>query len=98
MDTNQNPIIFEWDKWNTDKNWQKHGVSTEEAEQAFFDKKKITTDDVLHSQIEKRYILIGKTKKERLLYIVYTIRNDAVRVISARDTNRRENKLYEEAA
>lgn len=95
MNLANKPICFEWNKGNTNKNWQKHKVSTDEAEQAFFDEDKITTDDLSHSQLEKRYILIGKTKKERLLYIVYTFRNDKIRIISARDINRKERKIYE---
>lgn len=89
-------IEFEWNEGNINKNWTKHHVTTEEAEQAFYDEYKVTSLDILHSQAEHRYILIGKTKVDRLLYIVYTIRGEKIRVISARDTSRKEEKLYEE--
>ena len=91
------PMRFEWDDGNKDKNWLSHGVSTTEAEEAFFDAKKKLANDVLHSaDQEGRYILLGKTILGRLLFIVFTIREENVRVISARDLNRRERALYEE--
>jgi len=52
--------------------------------------------DTSHSNKEKRYILLGKTKKERLLFLVFTIRKKKIRIISARDLNKNERKLYEE--
>ena len=86
---------FEWDSGNRGKNFKKHGVTDEECEEAFFDERKKILKDILHSGKEKRYILLGKTKKERLLFLVFTIRKSKVRVISARDLNKREKKLYE---
>jgi len=94
--TIKEPHEFEWDKGNKDKNWLKHKVKNEECEEIFFDKKKKILKDVLHSGKEKRFIILGKTKKERLLFVVFTIRNKKVRVISARDINKKEVILYEE--
>lgn len=96
MITIKEPYEFEWDKGNKDKNWLKHKVKNEECEEIFFDKKKKILKDVLHSGKEKRFIILGKTKKERLLFVVFTIRNKKVRVISARDVNKKEVILYEE--
>lgn len=96
MITIKEPHKFEWDKGNKDKNWLKHKVKNEECEEIFFDKKKKILKDVLHSGKEKRFIILGKTKKERLLFVVFTIRNKKVRVISARDVNKKEVILYEE--
>ena len=96
MITIKEPYEFEWDKGNKDKNWLKHKVKNEECEEIFFDKKKKILKDVLHSGKEKRFIILGKTKKERLLFVVFTIRNKKIRVISARDVNKREVILYEE--
>ena len=96
MITIKEPHEFEWDKGNKDKNWLKHKVKNEECEEIFFDKKKKILKDVLHSGKEKRFIILGKTKKERLLFVVFTIRNKKVRVISARDINKKEVILYEE--
>lgn len=91
---------FEWDKGNIEKN-KKHKVENQECEQAFFDENKVVYKDVLHSIVEERYVLIGKTEKRRCLYIVFTYRGDKIRkirIISARDINKKEVKLYEEAA
>ncbi len=92
------PIEFVWDKGNIDKNWQKHRVTNQECEEVFFDENKRILKDRLHSEKEARYILLGKTKKQRLLYIVFTIRKKKVRIISVRDINRKEVKLYAEKA
>ncbi|HIE24125.1 MAG TPA: BrnT family toxin, partial [Candidatus Korarchaeota archaeon] len=51
--------------------------------------------DKLHSKEEERFILLGKTKKERVLFVVFTIRNDKIRIISVRDINKKERRLYE---
>ncbi len=83
------PVEFEWDKGNENKNWLKHEVSIDECEQTFFDNDRKIYDDVFHSGAEERFILIGKTEKQRFLYIVFTIRNNKVRIISARDINKR---------
>jgi uncharacterized DUF497 family protein len=90
------PISFEWDEGNRDKNWVKHKVSNTEAEEVFFDPNKRLFHDVLHSAEEDRYILLGKTIAGRLLFFVFTIRENRVRIISARDMNRKERPLYEE--
>lgn len=88
---------FEWDKGNIDKN-RKHKVENQECEQVFFDENKIIFKDALHSVAEKRFVLIGKTESRRCLYIIFTYRGKKIRVISARDINKKEVKLYEEAA
>ncbi len=93
-----NPTHFEWDEGNIDKNWVKHRVSNKEAEACFFDKGKRILEDVIHStEGEQRYILFGRTRKARLLFIVFTIRQNKVRIISARPVNQKERPIYEEA-
>jgi uncharacterized DUF497 family protein len=89
---------FVWDKANAHKNWLKHKVKTDEAEEIFFDKHRQEYPDPTHSTTESRSILVGMTKKRRLLFVVYTERNKKIRIMSARDiNNRRERKLYEKA-
>jgi len=89
-------VGFEWDEGNKIKNLTKHKVSQDECEETFFDPSREVQKDLLHSIGEERYILLGYTKYKRLLYIVFTIRNTKIRVISARDINKKERKLYEE--
>lgn len=91
----RSPIAFEWDHGNRGKNLLKHRVSDTECEEVFFDQRKKILKDVLHSGTEERYLLIGLTKKRRLLFISFTIRNQKIRVMSARDLNRKEYPLYE---
>lgn len=94
MNESKDAIAFEWDKGNINKP-KKHNVNIAECEEIFFDLNKKTYRDVLHSQKEKRFILLGKTKKGRLLYVVFTVRGEKIRVISARDINKKEVYLYE---
>jgi len=89
-------IEFEWDKGNADKNPLKHKVRNEECEEVFFDPEKRVLRDPLHSGKEERHIILGKTKKQRILFIVFTTRRKKVRVISARDLNTKELYLYHE--
>jgi len=88
------PVEFIWDKGNIDKNWKKHQISNRECEEVFFDKKKKVYKDKLHSNGEERFILIGKTKGKRLLYAVFTARRKKIRIISARNINKKERGLY----
>jgi uncharacterized DUF497 family protein len=88
---------FEWDEGNLLKNWEKHGVSAPECEQVFFNKPLITGRDKKHSQQETRFFALGQTDTERLLFVVFTIRNGLIRVISARNMNRKERKVYEKS-
>lgn len=89
------PVAFEWDKGNIDKNLVKDGVTNEEAEQIFSDERKVILKDVLHSDQEERFIILGKTENNRLLYVVFSKRKNKVRIISARDINNKEAYLYE---
>jgi|SRR3989344_2534320 len=92
-------INFDWDQGNNDKNWFKHKVSNVEIEEVFLDVNKQEYPNPSHSIKEIRKIIVGKTKKGRILFIVYTLRNNSIRVISARDLNKRkEVDLYEKAA
>ena len=92
-------VEFSWDFGNINKNKSKHNVTEKEAEEVFFDENKQEYPDPKHSDREIRKIVAGKTRAGRLLFIVYTIRNSSIRVISARDLNKRkEADLYEKAA
>lgn len=92
------PIRFTWDEGNQEKNLRKHGVSIQGIEETFFDPAKKLLAGKLHSGGEARYVLLGKTKRGRVLFVVFTIRGENIRAISARDLNRKERPLYEEAA
>lgn len=94
MRIDKDALEFEWDKGNVDKNID-HKVGDREAEEVFLDNRRFIFKDKLHSQNEERFRIIGKTKKSRILFVVFTKRNKKIRVISARDINRKEVSLYE---
>jgi uncharacterized DUF497 family protein len=88
---------FDWDAGNSEKNWVKHQVSRAECEELFLNDPLVAATDAEHSQGEARYFVLGQTDAGRRLFVVVTIRQKLIRVISARDMNRREEKEYENA-
>ncbi len=86
---------FEWNQGNIDKNWLKHEVSRAEAEEVFFNNPLLIHDDTKHSTKEQRYQALGKTNKNRKLFLAFTIRKQLIRVISARDMSKKERIEYE---
>jgi len=86
---------FQWDEGNVNKNLHKHHVENWESEQIFFNEPLIIFDDPKHSYIEKRWAAFGKTDAGRRLTVIFTKRNSLIRIISARDTNRKERMFYE---
>jgi uncharacterized DUF497 family protein len=89
---------FDWDEGNARKN-EKHGVSTAESEQVFFNEPLLLLADIKHSEGEQRFHALGKTDEGRTLHITFTLRNSGqrIRVISARDMHRKERTIYEQA-
>ena len=87
---------FEWDAGNREKNL-KHGVHASECEQVFFNESLLILDDPKHSVAEDRFAAFGQTDGGRKVVVVYTQRADLLRVISARDMNRRERQFNEQA-
>jgi hypothetical protein len=86
---------FDWDKGNIDKNWLRHKVSSVEIEEVFFNEPLLISFDKTHSQNESRFATLGITNEIRKLFIVFTIRKNKIRIISARDMSRKERKVYE---
>lgn len=91
----KNCIGFQWDQWNFNKNQKKHSVYYLECEQVFFNQPLLVYDDSKHSETEKRYYVLGKTNSDRKLFMVFTIRYNLIRVISARDMSKKERDIYE---
>jgi len=90
---------FEWDDGNRRKSADKHDVSPAEAENLFFNDPLIIAEDKKHSGGEQRFNALGQTAQGRLLHVTFTLRQNEtlIRVISARDMNRKERKVYEQA-
>ena len=87
-------IGFDWDEGNLLKNWERHRVSASECEQVFFNRPLVAIPDEEHSGEEVRFYALGQTDSGRHLFVVFTVRSNRIRVISARDMNRRERKVY----
>ena len=91
----QDSIGFEWDEHNIKKNWMKHNVYPVESEQIFFNKPLLIAADIKHSTDENRFYVLGKTDRNRKLFIAFTIRDKKIRVISSRDMSKIERDEYE---
>jgi uncharacterized protein len=87
---------FEWDEGNSNKNWHLHRVIDAECEEVFFNLPLIISFDAGHSKREKRFFALGRTENNRRLFVAFTIRQDLIRVISARDMTKRELRKYAE--
>ena len=85
---------FEWDEGNIYKNWDRHGVTSQEAEDVFFHDLLVVGNDARHSQQEKRFYALGQTTQGRRLFVAFAVRHKRIRVISVRDMNRRERDAY----
>ncbi len=90
-----NELAFDWDQWNIQKNEEKHGISSLEAESTFFDKDFTIFEDLKHSEKEQRWIGYGISQNHNILMIAFTIRHNKVRIISARKAARKERDIYE---
>ena len=88
-------VEFEWDENKAHSNIQKHGVTFEEAAEAFLDPFYQTGD--ASTDDEQRDFIIGYALSQRLLLAVYTERGERRRIISARPATRSERKRYEAA-
>ena len=88
-------LIFEWDDKKVYQNIKKHGVSFEEAATVFGDPFSITIYDILHSEDEDRFVILGMSNENRILVVVHTYRDDKIRIISARNATKKERKQYE---
>lgn len=91
-------MIYEWDAEKARANRRKHGVSFDEAATAFEDRLGRIVSDPRHSTEEDRYVLLGLSRRSRLLAVMFTERGEGIRIISARRATRQERRDYEEKA
>ncbi len=97
MTVKGNIVEFEWDPANIDKSYTKHGITPKEAEEVFVSEGAFVVPDIAHSQKEARYIILGKTASGVRLFVVFTVRANTIRVISARKMHTKEVQKYEKA-
>lgn len=91
-------MIYEWDPRKAAENLKKHRVSFGEAATVFTDPFALTFDDPEHSVGEQRFITIGTSEKQRILFLANADRGeDHVRIISARSATSAEAHDYQES-
>ena len=87
---------FEWDKNKAEQNLKKQGVKFFEATAVFGDPFELTINDPDHSVGEYRFLSIGRSEKGQLLVVSYTEQKEnCIRIISARQATKEEQKNYE---
>lgn len=94
MKVRDRELAFEWDEGNSDKSRRKHGITPEEAESVFIDEHSLIIPDEPHSKTEDRFVIVGKSDKNRNLFIVFTTRRGKIRIISARGMHKKEVEKY----
>ena len=90
-------VGFAWDAGNAPKVRRRHAVEPGECEQVFFGAPLLVSADLKHSQSEERWRALGVTLGGRGLHMVFTLRGATIRVLAARDMNRKERRDYEHA-
>lgn len=88
-------MLFEWDDEKNHINMRKHGIDFETAARVFADENRLELYDEEHSDYEDRYITIGMIDNVAyIVMVVYTERENAIRLISARKATNQERRIY----
>jgi uncharacterized DUF497 family protein len=90
-------VGFDWDDGNIHKNEDKHGLRWTAIEEVFFNEPLLIVEDFKHSLNECRCVALGKNDFGELVTVVFTVRNNHIRVISARTMSKKERRSYEKA-
>jgi uncharacterized DUF497 family protein len=91
-------VLYQWDPRKAQENLKRHKVSFDEATSVFADPFALTFDDPEHSLDEQRYITIGTSSKQRIVFLSHADRDeDHVRIISARPATTTEAHAYQES-
>ena len=85
--------MVEWDRGKAAENQQKHGVDFADAVTALEDEMALTIPE--SEDLEDRFVTLGMDALGRLLVVIYTWRDEDIRIISARKANRSERSQYE---
>ncbi|MBD2453238.1 BrnT family toxin [Nostoc sp. FACHB-87] len=91
--------IFDWDENKNLSNIEKHGLNFNEASQAFDDPYTVTILDERKDYGESRFLNCGQitllsSGQSIIIVVVYTVRDDVFRIISARKANTEEREWY----
>lgn len=88
---------FKWDTKKAKLNIEKHRISFEEATTVFYDPYAKIGHDPDHSDEEDRFILIGHSQRNNLLFVVHMYKESdkIIRIISARKATKNEKRDFE---
>ena len=87
-------LEFEWNEAKAESNYAKHGITFAEASLVFFDPNHFAQQDTRREYGEKRFKIIGKIKEKIIVAVVYTDRENRIRLISARKARKNEKEKY----
>ena len=90
-------VGFEWDDGNIHKNETKHGLKWTIIEEVFFNEPLLVVEDFKHSFDECRCVALGKNNFGDLITVIFTVREQHIRVVSARAMSKKERMIYEQA-
>jgi hypothetical protein len=85
--------MVEWDRDKAAANQKKHGIDFADAETVLEDEMALTIEE--RDETEERFVTLGTDALGRLLVVVYTWRDEDIRIISARKASRSERNQYE---
>ena len=86
-------ILFEWDEVKNLANIAKHKVNFANIRRVFDDPFRIISADKKYNYEETRWNCIGYVK-DCLFFVVYTYRDETIRIISARQATPKERRIY----
>jgi len=84
--------VFDWDDGN-ERHVREHGVDPDECEEALLDPRRLALA-ARRPSAEQRGVVLGATESGRILFVVFTKRGSAVRVVTARNANARQKRRY----
>ncbi len=90
-------LEFKWDNQKASENLRIHGISFPEASTVFSDFFSLTIPEILDSEVEERFVILGYSEKQMLLVVVHTERGDVIHITSARKATSHERKNYEQS-
>lgn len=73
---------FEWDNNKNEQNIEKHNISFDEAQYAFYDPNRVIIADDKHSQEEERFFCMGKVNS-KVVTVRFTLRGEKIRIFGA---------------
>lgn len=85
---------YQWDPKKATSNLTNHGIDFADAVGVFEDNWALTFEEQ-EIRGEQRFVSVGSDFLGRVIIVVYTYRNDDIRIISARKAIKSERQIYE---